>query len=310
MSSGSGEYLRLVCVTFLVALWLAVPFAITVAPMATQRILHQFEPLLVLCTGILERFQADLPPLGVLVLGLLAAAVVSGATRAARLIRTTRHPGSAHRPLPARLHTAAERVGLIGRIRCTPDPRAFAYTVGLIDPVVVVSRGALRRLRDDELLAVMVHEAHHVRARDPLRILVARVVARVFFAVPVVAWLVARSETLLELDADRAALLSLGDPAPLAGALLALDDPDLSGFAVAGWSLATARVDQLSGGEARGPLLQGRTVVLTAGSLVLAFVLALGQGVRSHGTATGPTDHEADVPVTESCPLPQDGLLL
>ena len=50
-----------------------------------------------------------------------------------------------------------------------------AFCTGLLCPRVYVSSGAVAQLSTEELDAILAHEAHHARLRDPLRILFARV---------------------------------------------------------------------------------------------------------------------------------------
>ena len=82
---------------------------------------------------------------------------------------------------------------------------------GLLRPRVYVSTGALERLGEAELAAVVAHEAHHAARRDPLRILVARAIGDAYSlgALP------RREQALAELAADAAVVRSRG-AAPLA----------------------------------------------------------------------------------------------
>jgi hypothetical protein len=106
----------------------------------------------------------------------------------------------------------------IVRSRC---PEAFC--VGLLRPRVYVSDAALALLGRDELRAVLAHEACHAARRDPLRLLVARTLAGVFWFVPQVSVLGRRQEALAELAADAGAARQVGARS-LAAALLAFDE--------------------------------------------------------------------------------------
>jgi hypothetical protein len=131
------------------------------------------------------------------------------------------------------------------------DPRPLVFCAGLLRPRVYLSVGARRRLGPRALLAVLAHEAHHARRRDPLRLLVVGSLGRA---------LARRQETLTDLSADAAAVRALHGPGPLATAMLTLGDG----------AVAPERVDQL-----RGSLdLRRPTAWLTGALVVLAASLA------------------------------------
>jgi len=73
-------------------------------------------------------------------------------------------------PLPAALAALARENGLVeNQVRLLAADRAFALTTGLWQPRVVVTTAAFDKLSLAELAAVLQHEAHHVRQREPLR---------------------------------------------------------------------------------------------------------------------------------------------
>ena len=142
-------------------------------------------------------------------------------------------------------------------------PQAFCS--GLIRPRIYVSTGALEALEPEELDAVLAHEAHHARYRDPLRIFFARVLSDSLFFLPVLRRLADRYAALAELAADAAAVgRHRGDTRPLAAALLAFDER--ASTAVVG--IAPERVDHLLGERPRWELplalLAWATVVVLA----------------------------------------------
>jgi hypothetical protein len=115
------------------------------------------------------------------------------------------------------------------------DRRPLAFCAGLARPAVYVSDAALARLGEGELRAVIEHEAHHARRRDPLRLLAAQTTADAFGFLPPLRGLARSSVALADLAADAAAVAAVGSRAPLAAALLALEEP------------APERVDHLLG---------------------------------------------------------------
>jgi Zn-dependent protease with chaperone function len=115
------------------------------------------------------------------------------------------------------------------------DRRPLAFCAGLLRPALYVSDAALARLGEPELRAVIEHEAHHARRRDPLRQVAAQTAADAFGFLPPLRGLARSTAALADLAADAAAVAAVGSRAPLAAALLALEEP------------APERVDHLLG---------------------------------------------------------------
>ena len=72
---------------------------------------------------------------------------------------------------------AAEPLGIADRLQVIVTADALAVTHGLVRPRVAVSTGLIEALDASELTAVLVHERHHLRRRDPLRLLIERLLA-------------------------------------------------------------------------------------------------------------------------------------
>ncbi|MGH2970414.1 MAG: M56 family metallopeptidase [Solirubrobacteraceae bacterium] len=160
--------------------------------------------------------------------------------------------------------------------------RPLAFCVGPLRPLVYVSRGALETLDRDEVTAVLAHEAHHAKRRDPLRLLVARSLAEGLFFLPGLRRLAQRYAALAEVAADEAAVRAVGSPKPLAAALLAFDAHP-SPVAV---GIAPERVDHLLGRRASWelPFMLLAASAATAGALLaLSIRLATQPGHASVG---------------------------
>jgi Zn-dependent protease with chaperone function len=95
--------------------------------------------------------------LGVALLGAAAALWSSIVGRLRRTQRLASALGSMAEPSPR------------DRFETVDSPEAFAYCVGLWRPKVVVSTGLIRRLRPEQLRAVVAHEQEHALRRDNLR---------------------------------------------------------------------------------------------------------------------------------------------
>jgi len=150
--------------------------------------------------------------------------------------------------------------------------RPEAFCAGLLSPRVYLSSAALQSVGEQQLAAVIEHEAHHCRRRDPLRILIVRVLGDCLFFLPVMRHLRERYLTLAELAADEAAMRRGADRRSLAAALLAFAEGPTG---VVG--IAPERVDQLLGESRRwelpASLLAGALATL-AGLAAIAMTLA------------------------------------
>lgn len=126
-------------------------------------------------------------------------------------------------------------------VRVVPGLALHAFCAGLVRPTVYVSEGVVREASPAELQAILAHEAHHRARRDPLRMLLARVISDAFRPLPPLASLADRQAGLADLAADAAAVQALGDRQPLAAALVRFDEFG----APTGHGVAPERVKQL-----------------------------------------------------------------
>ena len=172
----------------------------------------------------------------VLLIGSLSLAAVSLALRSA-----VRQLGASRRLERSLMVRDRLRWPRRARVFAHGDPHAFC--VGLLRPRIYVSSAAVELLREDELTAVLSHEAEHARRRDPLRLLLARALAEGLFFLPVVRRLSERYAALAEIAADEAAASRPSGRAALASALLAFDAHP----SPAAVGIAPERVDHLLG---------------------------------------------------------------
>ncbi|MEW5987556.1 MAG: M56 family metallopeptidase [Chloroflexota bacterium] len=120
------------------------------------------------------------------------------------------------------LRYLAQRCGLTNDVVRVNAAQPLVFTHGLLRPRVWLSTGLLASLTDDELEAVLRHEAHHLQARDPLKILLARCLSRALFFIPVARDLTQAYCTTKEIAADQHAVQAMGKALPLARALCKL----------------------------------------------------------------------------------------
>lgn len=314
MSASDRAFGAVVVAAAAIGTWLAVPLALTIFPSVIERMVRGSADAVAFCSGVLTSVHPELPPLGALALGLAGVALTPMSLRALRASRPrTRRQRPATVEVRGPLRRCATRVGLSHLVVCVNDDARYAYCAGLLSPRVYVSLGAVRSLRSDELEAVLLHEGHHLRRRDPLRSLIARVLGALFLSVPLISELVKRFEVARELDADHAALAAQGTPRGLAGALLTLGErpPSVTALGMSGWSLSSVRIDQLAGVGSSSllPALSRRSIALTSTILAVALLLAVGQAARAHLLPLGVLP-ETEGAVAHVCPLPIRGPLL
>jgi hypothetical protein len=208
-----------------------------------------------------------LAALGLIIIALAVRAAVKELTAARRFQRWL----AARNPRPLRNAVVIE------------DEQPQAFCAGLFAPRVYVSTGALQLLDEPGLDAVLAHERHHARRRDPLRLAAGRVLARALFIVPGLGELIRRQQTLAELSADESAVNAApANRSGLAGAMLSFADakpPDGSA------GIDPGRIDYLLGESPSWRFPLGFCLVSAAaiGLLLAVGVLA---GRVAHGSAT------------------------
>lgn len=230
------------------------------------------EELLAACGSLLP---AQLSPLAAALVGLAGLALIV----LLRGIRSALVEARAQLRVCAGLRLAVEEQLEGAPVRLFPSSRPQAFCAGLLRPRVFLSAAARERLSQAELRAVLAHEGHHVRRRDPLRLLVARILAAALFFVPALGRLERRYGELAELAADEAAVRTAGSAA-LASALLKLGGSDHPGATVA---LASERVDHLCGAPTRWrlePRVLALSLLAATGVSVTALLAGVAGGAR------------------------------
>jgi BlaR1 peptidase M56 len=183
------------------------------------------------------------------------------------------------------------------------DERPQAFCAGLLKPQVYVSSGAVASLDSSALSAVLAHECHHARRRDPLRLALGRVLARGLFFVPGLGELVRQQQDLAELGADETAI-SAGPEArsALARAMLAFSESVPEANSV---GIDPRRVDHLLGEPPtwRFPVL----LCLAAAAVIVlvgAITVLLGQVAAGSATLAPPfLSHQPCIVVLAMIPV-------
>lgn len=203
-----------------------------------------------------------------------------GTASGALALRTIVRHHNAQRRLMRRLDVLD--VLRVGRMTAQifADVRPQAFCAGLVRPRIYLSSGAVNVLACHELNAVLAHEAHHATRRDPLRILLARVLRDALFFLPIMRHVADRYGALAEMAADEAAVRHCGDRAALASAIITFDERAPAGAV----GIAPERVDHLLG---QPPQWQLSLSLLAAGIVTLAAVAVLGAATASAVPAGG-----------------------
>jgi Zn-dependent protease with chaperone function len=182
--------------------------------------------------------------------------------------------------IPAALEASRVRTAA-SHLACLPTDAPIAFCAGVIRPRIVVSAGLVRRLSDDELDAVLLHERDHARRLEPLTRAACDAAAQVFFYVPLVRWWARRRMEDSELRADRAAFEQLGRR-PVAAALWALGGSTSIVGAAAFRDMADLRVAQILGDPLPRRVPELSLIAISAMGFYLALqaVSCLGQGAQ------------------------------
>jgi bla regulator protein blaR1 len=211
---------------------------------------------------------------------LLALGLLGGIVTATALGALASELGAARRltRMLKRLHPA-ERGGVFVIDNACPE----SFCAGLIRPRVYITSGALALLDAPGLQAVLAHERHHARRRDPLRLAASRVIARALFFLPAVRELRRGQQILAEMSADESAVTgAAGDRSALARAMLNFSEaPDAS----ASSGVDRARVDYLLG-EPPGWRFPTMMCAAALGLLALVVTVAILVGGEAVGSAT------------------------
>lgn len=165
------------------------------------------------------------------------------------------------------------------RVRVVDVDVPLAVTAGLWRPYVVVSRELVATLSGPELRAVLAHEHAHARRRDPLRLLLGRVLAAHLWFLPLATDIRGRARRGYELSADRHAANRCGRAALASALLRVVSPPAGQALALAPFAepaFLEARVTQLESGHAPRPsaLSRYRAVLTAAGGLAFVATVA------------------------------------
>jgi len=165
------------------------------------------------------------------------------------------------------------RFPFLENVTVLEDRLPLAFTGGFLKPRVFISRKLVDILTEKELRAVILHEVHHQKSKDPLKGLAVSFISDFLFFLPVSRFLKKIYHLTSEMTADAHSISSQADPLDLVGSLLKVQK--LNGLE-ASWFFdpTTERAKHLLGQPAKIPLPL-RKAFLTIILLVISAFIAL-----------------------------------
>lgn len=151
------------------------------------------------------------------------------------------------------------------------DRLPLAFTGGFLKPRIFLSTRLVEILDEKELRAVVLHESHHRKSKDPLKGLVVSFISDFLFFLPVTRFLKKTFHLTSELTADASSVSSQVDPADLVSSLLKvqkLNGPAASWF----FDPTMERANHLLGQPGRISLPQRRAFLTLVLLAITAFV--------------------------------------
>ncbi|MBI5970475.1 MAG: M56 family metallopeptidase [Deltaproteobacteria bacterium] len=100
------------------------------------------------------------------------------------------------------------------------ETAACAFTSGILKPKIYLTRGLLKKLSFSENKAVLLHELHHKKNRDPLSFFALAFLKDALFYLPLAKDFVALQRAKKERQADDSAISAMRDDMSLASALV------------------------------------------------------------------------------------------
>lgn len=102
------------------------------------------------------------------------------------------------------------------------DEAFLALAIGMRKPKIILSTAVLQMFDDDEVKAILLHEWHHCRNRDNVKMFLLTLLTEAFGYLPIMKPVFRYCQTWTELLADRFAIQRMGTELHLASVLLKL----------------------------------------------------------------------------------------
>ncbi|PFA86225.1 M56 family metallopeptidase [Bacillus cereus] len=164
-----------------------------------------------------------------------------------------------------------------------PSLGITAFTIGLVHPKIVISEGVFQTFTEEEIDAIILHEEHHKKNKDPLKLFLFTLLAEGMIYVPVLKGMLQRYQTYQELSADKYAIQQMHSSVELGSALLKLikiktaSNPCItSAFAKTAINLRMGQVINPESINLNIPL-HTNSVLTTIGLFLISLVLIVGE---------------------------------
>lgn len=118
-----------------------------------------------------------------------------------------------------KLNHVAHQINLTGKVIeiKTDEPTVFCY--GFINPRICISSTVVNSLSPSELTAVLLHEQHHLKVYEPIKLLLVKIISNALYFIPGIKNLTKQYAVFSELAADETATDNFKNKVPLARAL-------------------------------------------------------------------------------------------
>lgn len=161
----------------------------------------------------------------ILILTFLSAGLIFSLVKGLRRLVLTRSLMARAEPVSLQrfpqLKSAIEKsLGTIKDVVLVRSPVPICFVKGFLSPRIILSTQMGKGLTPEELESVLLHEASHLKRRDPLRRLVAELVQDFLFFIPFVRIVGSKFRDSQEITADRYAASVTGRPVDLARAIV------------------------------------------------------------------------------------------
>lgn len=119
----------------------------------------------------------------------------------------------------AKLNHITQQINLDGKVIeiQSGEPTVFCY--GFINPRICISSAVVNSLSGQELKAVLLHEQHHLKVYEPIKLLLVKIISNALFFIPGIKNLTRQYAVFSELAADETATDNFKNKVPLAQAL-------------------------------------------------------------------------------------------
>lgn len=112
--------------------------------------------------------------------------------------------------LPFKIRKIAIEVGIGSKLVVTKDGNFTSFCFGLFSPKICLNLKFVSSLTKEELRAVLLHEIHHLKSKDPLKILVAQTLQSLLFFLPISKDFQNHYQLFQEIAADKEVLKQTG----------------------------------------------------------------------------------------------------